>query len=104
MSLKAIKIIIKTEEEARQAELTMEQKSQLALEETENAGKAAIEATLKRAEAETAHLMSITDEKATEAAKALAAKTANRQAMLRARAERLLEAAADSIVERIVNG
>ena len=104
MSLKVIKIIAAVEDEARQAKLKVQENAQLAIEGTENAGKEAIAATLSRAETEVSHLIRITDQKATDEARLLASKTANRQATQRARAERLLETAADHIVERIVNG
>ena len=104
MSLKALKIIVAAEEVARQSELETQEKVQQALEATEFTGKEAITATLLNAENEVVHLIRLTDQKATDEAKALASKTANRQAAQRARAERLLEKAAEHILERIVNG
>ena len=102
MSLKAIKIILASEEAARVAESEAQEKAQQALDETESAGKQAIAATLVRAESEVAHLLRLTDQKATDEARALASTTANRQAAQRARAERLLDTAAQLVFERIV--
>ena len=102
MSLKAIKIIVAAEEAARLAELEAQRKTQQDLDEIESAGKEAIAATLKRAETEVVHLFRLTDQKATDEAIDLASKTANRQAAQRARAERLLETAAQLVFERIV--
>lgn len=103
MSLEAIKIITTAEEEARQSIILAQQNAQDMIEEVQRAGNNTIEITLARAQSEIAHLMRTLDQKATEAAKDLASTTANRQATLRARAERRLDDAAALIVERIVN-
>ena len=104
MSVLAIKTIIEAEDEARQAKSEMQEKADFAVMETDKAGREAVAATLARAEDEVAHLLSITDRKATDEARVLASNTANRQAAQRARAERLLDSAAELIVERIVKG
>ena len=103
MSYEALKLVISTENEARQDKKAMQEKVQLAIDETIKAGEDAVAATLARAEVEATHLFQATGQKATEEAKALASKTANRQATQRARAERLLETAAEFVYERIVN-
>ena len=103
MSYDALKQVISTENEAQQDKQAMQEKVQFAINETIKAGEEAVAATLARAEVEVTHLFHATGQKATEEAKVLASKTANRQATQRARAERLLETAADFIYERIVN-
>ena len=103
MSLEALIKVLAAEDEARLAKQEMEDKAERKITETEKAGKKTVSATLERAEVEVTHLIRATDQKATDEAKILASKTANRQATQRARAERLLETAADFIYERIVN-
>ena len=71
--------------------------------EAEASGKSAIERTLARAESEIAHLTRAAEKRVTEDAIELASRTANRQATIRARAERRLDAAAAYIVDRMVN-
>jgi len=104
MSLEALKQVVAAEDDARQEKLEMLKKAQLAVDEVEVAGKKSIEKTLERAETEAVYLLRATDQKATDEAKVLASRTANRQAMHRARAERLFDKASDYIIERIVNG
>ena len=65
-------------------------------------GQDSIEKTLARAESEIAYLTRTAEKKVTESALELASKTANRQATIRARAERRLDSAAEYIYERIV--
>jgi len=103
MSLEMIKIIYAAEEDARQAKAQVVQNARDALDETHRNGAKTLAMTLARAEAEIAHLIRASDQKATEDAKELASTTANRMATMRARAERRLDAAAQMIVERIVN-
>jgi len=98
----AIESICAAEEEARQRILLEQQKAHDAIEDAEKLGAATVAGTLARAESEIAHLTRISDKKVTEDAKELASRTANRQAALRARAERRLDAAVQLIVERIV--
>jgi V/A-type H+-transporting ATPase subunit G/H len=100
--LEALELIGAAEEEAHQAKLLAQQNAQKAIEEAEKAGESTVASTLARAESEIAHLMRVSDQKATQHAIELASKTANRQATLRARAERRLDTAAQLIVERIV--
>jgi vacuolar-type H+-ATPase subunit H len=104
VSFESLEQVLAAEEEARHEKQKAETKAESAINETINSGKKTIAQTLSRAEIETAHLIRATDQKATDEARVLASKTANRQAMQRARAERLLDKAADFIYERIVNG
>ena len=103
MSLEALKQVIIIEKEAEQEKLAMQEKVQFAINETIKAGEESVKATLARAEIEASHLFQATGQKATDEARTLASKTANRQATQRARAERLLETAAEFVYERIVN-
>ena len=103
MSLEALRVVVNAENDAQQDKLAMQEKVQFAINETIKAGEEAIAATLARAEVEASHLFQATGQKATEEARTLASQTANRQATQRARAERLLETAAEFVFERIVN-
>ena len=103
VSFEALKQVINAEDEAQQEKLAMEENVQFAINETIKAGEEAVAATLARAEVEVGHLFQATGQKATEEARILASKTANRQATQRARAERLLDTAANFVYERIVN-
>ena len=103
MSIEALKHVINAENEAQQEKLAMQEKVQFAINETIKAGEESVAATLVRAEIEVTHLFQATGQKATEEARTLASQTANRQATQRARAERLLDTAANFIFERIVN-
>ena len=102
MSLEAMMSICEAEDEARQKTLLAHEKAQEEIAEAEKDGKAAVAKTIARAKSEIEHLTRAADHKATEQAKELASKTANRQATLRARAERRVDDAARLIVERIV--
>ena len=104
MSLEALKQVIKIEIEAEEKKQEMQKNVQFAIDETVKAGEETIAATLARAEVEVTHLFQATGQKATDEARLLASRTANRQATQRARAERLLDVAADFIYERIVTG
>ena len=98
-----MKSIITAEEEARLSITLAERNAKLLVEEAEKAGKESIASTLERAESEIAHLRRYADQKAAAQAVELASTTANRQATLRARAERRLDATSQMIVERILN-
>jgi V/A-type H+-transporting ATPase subunit G/H len=100
--LEALKAICTAEEESQQEILLAQEKADEEVGEADHAGKKAIASTIDRAESEIAHLIRTSDQKATEQAKELASKTANRKATQRARAERRLDDAASLIVERIV--
>ena len=103
MLTEALKVVRAAEDEARRNRHIAQQSAREAIEEAEFDGKTTVSKTLVRAESEIAHLIRTADQRATEQAKELASKTANRQATLRARAERRLDAAAQLIFERIVN-
>ena len=95
---------IKTaEEEARLSVALAQRDAKLAVDEADNTGKEAVASTLNRAESEISHLRHYAEQKAASQAVELASTTANRQATLRARAERRLDSAAQMIVERILN-
>jgi vacuolar-type H+-ATPase subunit H len=98
-----LRIICAAEKESKEYIFLVDRKSRDAIETAHNAGEESTVATNSRAKAEIEHLMRATDQKATAQAKQLAESTANKMATLRARAERKLDAAADLIVERIVN-
>ena len=103
MTQELVKTVCDAEEEARQNILFAQQKARVAVAEEERYGQEKIAASVARAQDEIVHLIRASDQKATEQAMELASKTANRQAALRARAERRLDDAVKLIVERIVN-
>jgi len=103
MTFEYLKTIIAAEDEARESRLLASQTARERVEETQRAGKESVDSTLARAESEIAHLTRALDHKATSEAMELASSTANRQATLRARAERRLDEAVTLIVERIVS-
>ena len=103
MFIKSLKIISQAEEEARKTIQLAQDNANAAIEAAHKSGKDTIASTVARAEYEINHLTQKMDHKATEEAMELASTVANRQATLRARAERRLEAASMIIVERIVN-
>ena len=102
MSLEAVRLICGAEEEARQAKFLALKSARESIEEAQRAGEDAVARSLALAETEVAHLIRACDKKATEQARELASKTANRQATLRARAERRLDDTVKLIIERIV--
>ena len=102
MSLDALKKIKTTEDEGRAAIAAAREKAREVVDNAEEAGMQTLDLTRLRAESEIAELMRAYDQQAAEIARELAATTANRQAMLRARAEGRLEKAAAFIVERIM--
>ena len=103
MYLDILILVRAAEDEAHKAEILAQKKALEAIQQTESAGKEAIATTLARAESEITHLKRLSDQKATKDALELASSTANRQATLRARAERRLDTVARQIVERIKN-
>lgn len=103
MCLEALKSVKTAEEEARLTIAIAQRNAAQMIEEASQAGKESVASTLSRAESEISHLRHYADKKAAEQAMELASTTANRQAALRARAERRLDAAAQLIVERILN-
>ena len=98
-----MKSIIAAEEEALEIKLLAQKEAQAAIEEAEKTGKEKVAATLASAGEEITHLKRLADQKAAGQAVELASTTANRQATIRARAERRLDETAQMIVERIQN-
>jgi len=96
-------LIKAAEDEARTAKILADQEALRMIDEAEKAGKEVVAKTIARAESEIAHLIRVSDQKATNDAIELASSTANREATLRARAERRLDTVAMQIVERIVS-
>lgn len=103
MYLEAIADIKNAEEEARASKFLARENARKTVEEAVSAGEETVAATLARAGSEIAHLKRVADQKAAEQAGELVSTTANRQATLRARAERRLDEAARMIVERVMN-
>ena len=103
MCLEAMKSIKTAEEEARLSIALAQRNAKQMVDEAETTGKESVASTLVRAESEIAHLRRYADQKAASQAVELASTTANRQATLRARADRRLDAAAQLIVERILS-
>jgi vacuolar-type H+-ATPase subunit H len=93
-----------TEANVRQAKRDTEDLARHIIEEAEKAGERTIQAILERAESEIEQLTHAADQLAARRAGELASKTANRRAILTARAEGRLERTSLYIVERIVNG
>lgn len=104
MSLEALDTIALAEEKARQIRAAAGTEAKRSLREAEDAAEAMLTEAEGRADAEIRELRRKADEKAKEDAALLAANTRNREAAMRARAERKMEQVADMIVERIVNG
>jgi V/A-type H+-transporting ATPase subunit G/H len=100
--IESIRLIRAVEDETRHAKLLAQQNARDAIEEARRFGEDRISKSHARAASEVAHLTRAADQKATDQALELASKTANKQATLRARAERRLESAAKLIVERIL--
>ena len=103
MSFEAVKLVLSAEETAHLAVLDANKNALASVEEAKKAGMEKVASTLARAESEIAHLVRLSDQKATQQAQELASSTANRLATLRVRAERRLQSAAQLIFERIVN-
>jgi len=101
--IKSLKVINRAEEEARKTIQLAQDNANEVIKAAHQVGKDTIASTVARAEYEINHLTQTMDHKVTEEAMELASTIANRQATLRARAERRLEAASMIIVERIVN-
>lgn len=104
MSLEALDTIALAEEKARQIRAAAGTEAKKALQEAEKDAAAAVEAANAKADDEIRELIRRGDEKAKEDASVLASNTRNREAAMRARAEKKLSQVADQIVERIVNG
>ncbi len=104
MSLQALDTIALAEEKARQIRAAAQAEARRSVQEAEDAVKSMAAAADDKAAAEVRDLIRKADEKAKEDAGVLASNTRNRQAAMKARAERKMDAVVDKIVERIVNG
>ncbi len=104
MSLEALDTIALAEEKARQIKAAAQADAKRSVQEAEEAVKAMIDAANAKAETEIKDLVRKADEKAKGDAGTLASNTRNREAAMKARAERKMDEVADKIVERIVNG
>ena len=104
MSLEALDTIALAEEKARQIRAAAQAEAKKTVQEAEEAVKVMAAAADGKAEAEIKDLIRKADEKAKEDAGVLASNTRNRQAAMKARAERKMDGVVDKIVERIVNG
>ena len=102
MSQEEIDAICLAEDEALQKIQLAKKNASETIQTAQSEGKETIASTLSRAETEIAYFTHTIDQKAMDEAMELASTTANRQATLRARAERRLESVASLIVERIV--
>lgn len=104
MSLEALDTIALAEEKARQIRAAAGTEAKKSLREAEDAVAAMIAEAEAKADAETKELTRKADEKAKEEAAVLASSTKNREAAMKARAERKMDETAARIVERIVKG
>lgn len=104
MSLEALDTIALAEEKARQIRAAAGTEAKKTLKEAEEAVAKMIEDAEAKAAEEIHELTRKADEKAKENAVALAAGTKNKEAAMRAKAERMMDSVADRIVERIVKG
>ena len=104
MALEALETIALAEEKARQIRSAAGTDAKKALREAEDAVAAMIAAAEEKADGEIREMTRKADEKAKEDAAVLASSTRNREATMKAHAERKMEEVADRIVERIVNG
>ena len=104
MSLEALDTIALAEEKARQIRAAAQAEARKSVEEAEAAVKVAVAAADAKAEGEIKDLIRKADEKAKEDAGVLASNTRNREAAMKARAERKMDEVVGKIVERIVNG
>ena len=104
MSLEALDNIALAEEKARQIRAAAQAEAKRSVQEATEAVQAAIAAADEKASAEIRDLIRKADEKAKEDAGVLASTTRNRQAAMKARADRKMEDVVGKIMERIVNG
>lgn len=104
MPVEAIKIIGETESAAAALKAEASARAKRMIAEAEEAGKASVEAARERARQELASLRVQAADKARADAEALMRKTENRKAGMEARADKRMDAAVKSVVERIVNG
>lgn len=104
MSLEALDTIALAEEKARQIRAAAVTEAKRSVQEAEDAVTVMIAAADGKAEDELKELIRKADEKAKEDAGVLASNTRNKEAAMRAKAERRMDEVVDGIVERIVNG
>ena len=104
MSLEAIKTINEAEEKAKKLKTDAVADAKKAVKDAESKGLAEIEAAVKKADDELKELIRKADAKAAEDAEKLSGDTETKKAVMRARAEKMVEKAALLVVERIVNG
>lgn len=104
MSLEALDTIALAEEKARQIKAAAQAEASRSIREAEEAVQTMIDTANSKAEEEIRELVRKADEKAKSDAAILASNTRNREAAMKARAERKMNEVADRIVERIVSG
>lgn len=104
MAIEALETIALAEENARQIRSAAGTDVKKALRESEDAAAAMLAAALEKADEEVREMTRRADEKAKEGAAALASTTRNREAAMKAHAEKRMDEVAARIVERIVNG
>ncbi|MCD7749435.1 MAG: hypothetical protein LUH42_05245 [Oscillospiraceae bacterium] len=104
MSLEALDTIALAEEKARQIRAAAVTEAKKTVQEAEDAVTVMIAAADGKAEDELKELTRKADEKAKEDANALASNTRNKEAAMKAKADRRMDEVVDGIVERIVNG
>ena len=103
MLAESVEYILRTEYEANQVKLLVENRLKEAEEKAREEGEQSIAKSITRAEAEIEELRKTSDRRVMEAAVELASSTENRLATMRARAERRLDTVAERIFERIVS-
>lgn len=104
MSLEALETISLAEEKARQIRAAAAAEAKKAVQEAEEAVILMVAAAEGKADGEIRELTRRADEKAKEDAAVLASNTRNREAAMRAHAQRVMDQIVDKIVERIVTG
>ena len=104
MSLDAIRTISEAEQKAGKLKADAAADAKKAVKDAETQGLASVEAAVKKAGEELEELIKKADEKATEDADKLFGETETKKAVMRARAEKLIDKAASLVVERIVTG
>lgn len=104
MSFEVISAVKNAEEQAESIISGAKADAKQMLADVKNQGETAIAAAVARAESELVELRKKSEEKAESNSGQILGNSENKKAVIRAKAEARLEAAADIIVERIVNG
>ena len=104
MSMEILETVALAEEKARQVRAAAAAEAKRAAEAAREAAELVVAAAEGKAEGEIRELIRKADEKARENAQVLASGTKNREAAMRAHADRKMEQVVCGIVERIVNG